>query len=73
MKPIHMLLPLAALVTVSACDSVGEGYVDTQPPYTNERTASHSAAPVVPPAPEPEPTPAPVMSPEPMIQRQVSK
>ena len=40
-------------LALSACGSTGTGYVDTQPPYTDERTASHSveAAPVAAPAP----------------------
>lgn len=48
-KFIALAIAAAAL---SACGNTGTGYVDTQPPYSHERTASHGteAAPVAAPA-----------------------
>lgn len=45
-KLVATLCLLGTTVALSACDSTGEGYVDTQPPYANERTASGEKAPV---------------------------
>ncbi len=45
-KLVATLCLLSATVALAACDSTGEGYVDTQPPYSNERTASGAQAPV---------------------------
>jgi len=45
-KLVATLCLISATVALAACDSTGNGYVDTQPPYANERTAGGSAAPV---------------------------
>ena len=42
---------LVSPVALSACGSTGVGYVDTQPPYEHERTATYGS----------EPAPAPVV------------
>ncbi len=34
---------LGSSVALSACGNTGMGYVDTQPPYTEERTAGYRA------------------------------
>lgn len=40
MKKLALALCLlGTTVALSACESTGEGYVDTQPPYASERTA----------------------------------
>lgn len=57
-KLVATLCLLGATVALSACDTTGEGYVDTQPPYANERTASHSQ---------------PVKSAEPVFEKKVTK
>ena len=49
-----------ATVALSACGNTGTGYVDTQPPYSDERTASHSVATAPVAAPAPVRTAAPV-------------
>ncbi len=58
-KLVATLCLLGATVALSACDSTGEGYVDTQPPYANERTAGA--------------TKAPVQSAEPVFEKRVTK
>lgn len=94
MKQIRTYALLAATVALSACSwmpewmgggtSSGEGYVDTQPPYAAERTASggQTPAPAIAPAAAPsapvveapaEPTPAPMNSAEPMVTPAVTK
>lgn len=55
-KVIAVACLLGSTVALSACGNTGTGYVDTQPPYSHERTASH-ADPV---APAPVRTAAPV-------------
>lgn len=58
-KLVATLCLLGATVALTACDSTGEGYVDTQPPYASERTAGQ--------------TNAPVQSAEPVFERKVTK
>lgn len=57
-KLVATLCLLSATVALAACDSTGEGYVDTQPPYANERTASGAQ---------------PVQSAEPVFEKKVTK
>ncbi len=52
---------IGSTVALTACDTTGQGYVDTQPPYAAERTAG--AAPAA----------APVMSAEPVFEKKVTK
>ena len=59
-KLIASLCLLGSVVALSACDSTGEGYVDTQPPYATERTAGATQA-------------APVQSAEPVFEKKVTK
>jgi hypothetical protein len=62
-KLVTTLCLLGATASLAACgwfSSDDEGYVDTQPPYSAERSASTAV-----PAPAPEPAPAPVVMPEP--------
>ncbi len=40
-KVAATLCLLGSTLALSACDTTGTGNVDTQPPYTMERTASH--------------------------------
>ena len=63
-KLIASLCLLGSVVALSACDSSGDGYVDTQPPYSTERTAgaTQAAAPA-----------APVQSAEPVFEKKVTK
>lgn len=51
-----------AAVALSACGNTGTGYVDTQPPYEHERTATYGSTPtaVVKAAPAKVKTAAPV-------------
>lgn len=60
-KLIASLCLLGSVVALSACDSAGDGYVDTQPPYSTERTAGATQAA------------APVQSAEPVFERKVTK
>ena len=55
-KIIATVSLLGATLALSACESTGTGYVDTQPPYEQERTAGGAEAP----APAPVKTAAPV-------------
>ncbi len=48
---IAIVCLLGSTLALSACGSTGMGYVDTQPPYAHERTASHKQAPMAKPAP----------------------
>ncbi len=54
---------IGSALALSACESTGEGYVDTQPPYASERTAGATKAP----------TAAPVQSAEPVFEKRVTK
>lgn len=60
-KVIASLALLGSVVALSACDSSGDGYVDTQPPYSTERTAGATQAA------------APVQSAEPVFEKKVTK
>ncbi len=62
-KIIATVCLLGSALALSACESTGSGYVDTQPPYTQERTAS--SAPVA--------APAPVRTAEPVFETRVLK
>ncbi|MDD3021558.1 MAG: hypothetical protein PHX61_11370 [Alphaproteobacteria bacterium] len=53
---------IGSTVALTACDTTGEGYVDTQPPYAAERTAGGAQT-----------APAPVMSAEPVFEKRVTK
>ena len=59
------VMVLGSTLALTACDTTGSGYVDTQPPYAQERTVS--AAPAVQPAPEP------ARSAEPVFEKRVTK
>lgn len=56
-------LVLGSTLALTACDTTGTGYVDTQPPYAQERTVG--AAPAA--------APAPVKSAEPVFEKKVTK
>ncbi|OFW87126.1 MAG: hypothetical protein A3J37_08355 [Alphaproteobacteria bacterium RIFCSPHIGHO2_12_FULL_45_9] len=53
---------IGSTLALTACDTTGSGYVDTQPPYAQERTVG--SAPVA---------PAPVKSAEPVFEKKVTK
>lgn len=61
-KLLAMVCVLGSTLALTACDSTGSGYVDTQPPYASERTVG-----AVTPAAE---TPA---SAEPVMEKRVTK
>ncbi|MBL8641936.1 MAG: hypothetical protein JNL76_07470 [Alphaproteobacteria bacterium] len=48
-KLLAGLCVLASTLSLAACDTSGSGYVDTQPPYAQERTGGTPTAPVVAP------------------------
>lgn len=52
---------LGSTLALAACDTTGQGYVDTQPPYSSERTAGGAQAA------------APVASAEPVFEKKVTK
>ncbi len=54
---------LGSTLALTACDSTGSGYVDTQPPYASERTVG--AAPAV--------AAEPARSAEPVFEKRVTK
>lgn len=54
---------IGSTLALTACDTTGEGYVDTQPPYAAERTAGSVQ----------EPAAAPVTSAEPVFEKKVTK
>ncbi len=65
-KVIAAVCVLGSTLALTACDSTQPtGYVDTQPPYSAERTAG--TAPVVTPAPEK------AKSAEPVFEKKVTK
>lgn len=64
-KLIATVCILGSTLALTACDSTGTGYVDTQPPYAAERTVG--AAPAAAPAA------APVTSAEPVFEKKVTK
>jgi len=55
---------IGSTLALTACDTTGSGYVDTQPPYAQERTVG---------AVTPTPAPAPVKSAEPVFEKKVTK
>ena len=61
-KLLATVCVLGSTLALTACDSTGSGYVDTQPPYASERTVG-----AVTPAAE---TPA---SAEPVMEKRVTK
>ena len=65
-KVIALACLIGSTVALSACGSTGTGYVDTQPPYSDERTASHTveSAPAA---------PAPVRAATPVFETRVLK
>ncbi len=65
-KIIAVICLVGASVALSACGNTGMGYVDTQPPYTQERTASYDE-------PVAAPTPAPVRTATPVFETRVLK
>lgn len=70
-KVIAAVCVLGSTLALTACDSTGSGYVDTQPPYAAERTAGESpaAAPVAAPVAAPEKS----KSAEPVFEKKVTK
>ena len=60
-KLIAAVCVLGSTLALTACDSTGTGYVDTQPPYASERTAGET------------PAAAPVASAEPVFEKKVTK
>ncbi len=49
-KSVATFCLLGATLALSACDSTDMGYVDTDPPYAVERTATHEKEVVAPAA-----------------------
>ncbi|MGH1399025.1 MAG: hypothetical protein ACRBCT_07415 [Alphaproteobacteria bacterium] len=47
-KLIATLCIAGSAFALSACDTTGMGYVDTAPPYADDRTASHGPEAVAP-------------------------
>ena len=64
-KLIAAVCVLGSTLALTACDSTGTGYVDTQPPYANERTAGEAPAAAA--------VAAPVTSAEPVFEKKVTK
>lgn len=64
-KLLAGLCVLASTLSLAACDTSGSGYVDTQPPYAQERTVGTPTAPVV--------APEPAKSAEPVFEKKVTK
>ncbi len=62
-KLIATVCVLGSTLALTACDSTGTGYVDTQPPYASERTAGAAPAAAA----------APVASAEPVFEKKVTK
>ncbi len=46
-KIIATTLLVGSTFALSACDTASTGNIDTQPPYSLERTATHTKTPVV--------------------------
>lgn len=61
-KLLAAVCVLGSTLALTACDSTGSGYVDTQPPYAQERTVG-----------TPTPAPTPVKSAEPVFEKRVTK
>ena len=84
-KFMTLTLAVASMGVLSACDSVGDGYVDTQPPYNETRSVAPAPAPMAAsaptpmpmaapePAPMPAPAPAPMRDAEPVFEQHVTK
>ena len=69
-KVIAAVCVLGSTLALAACDSTQpSGYVDTQPPYTAERTAGEAPAP----APVAAPAPEKAKSAEPVFEKKVTK
>ena len=67
-KVIAAVCVLGSTLALAACDSTQpSGYVDTQPPYTAERTAGEA------PAPAPVAAPEKTKSAEPVFEKKVTK
>ena len=67
-KLLAAVCVLGSTLALTACDTTGSGYVDTQPPYAQERTvgsAPVAAAPVV--------AHEPAKSAEPVFEKRVTK
>ena len=62
MKALLASALVLSTLALTACDSTGSGYVDTQPPYASERTAGAAPAAA-----------APVTSAEPVFEKKVTK
>lgn len=62
-KLLAAVCVLGSTLALTACDSTGSGYVDTQPPYAQERTVG--TGPVA--------TPEPAKSAEPVFEKRVTK
>ncbi len=67
-KLLAAVCVLGSTLALTACDTTGSGYVDTQPPYAQERTVG--TGPV---AAAPAPAAAPVKSAEPVFEKKVTK
>ncbi len=65
-KLIAAVCVLGSTLALTACDSTGSGYVDTQPPYATERTAGAAPAAVAAPVEAPK-------SAEPVFEKKVTK
>ena len=61
-KVLALVCILGSTLALTACDSTGTGYVDTQAPYAAERTAGGEQA-----------APAPVKSAAPVFEKKVTK
>lgn len=68
-KLIAAVCVLGSAAALTACDSTGSGYVDTQPPYATERTVGAAPAVYAPAAPAVE---AP-KSAEPVFEKKITK
>lgn len=66
-KLLATVCVLGSTLALTACDTTGSGYVDTQPPYTQERTVG--TGPVAAPVAAPEPA----KSAEPVFEKKVTK
>ena len=61
-KLVATLCMIGSVAALAACDKTGTGYVDTQPPYSTERTAG-----------TPMKAEAPMKSAEPVFEKKVTK
>ncbi len=65
-KLLAAVCVLGSTLALTACDTTGSGYVDTQPPYAQERTVGTGPVAAAPAA-------APVKSAEPVFEKKVTK